>query len=132
MNIQLPTIPNVRDKGVWAILRGRLLSPNTIYTYNICTLALSTLTRGFFMSIKAAIDPFKTASIIFPASLITIQSIVICHTNLPVRMHRDSGSNELLPTINFYSSFVNSFAFFLFWSNEYGHAMQLTLKNTKP
>lgn len=58
------------------------------------------------MSIKAAMVPLSIASIIFPQSWTTIQSIVICQTNLPVKIQRDYGSKQLLPTITFSSSFV--------------------------
>lgn len=66
------------------------------------------------MSISAAMHPLRTASIILPESLTTMQSTVSCHTNFPVSMHRDSGSKELLPTTTFYSNLAIYMEFFLF------------------
>jgi len=76
------------------MLKGNVFAPRI-------TPLLSTVTKGFCISIKAAIVPFKTPSIILPQSLTTIQLTVICHTYLPVKIHKDSGSSEFDYIITF-------------------------------
>lgn len=108
------------------------LSWDDLHSIILFTLNFSTFTSGFRMSIKAAIAPLSIASITFPQSFITMQSMVSCHTNLPVKMQSDSGSRELLPTITFSNSLLISTEFFLFCSAEFGQVMQLTLNCIKP
>ena len=99
MNIVFSTIPKVKEKGVWAILRCKCLFPTF-------TVAFSTSTKGFLISIRAVMTPLRAESTILPLSLTTMQSIVNCHTNLPVRTHKDSGSRALLPRTIFSNNLV--------------------------
>lgn len=125
MYIVLLRNPKLKEKGVCAKLSDNYLFPSF-------TTEFSMLVVGFLISINPTITEFKTQSMIFPSSFTTIQFTVSSHTYLPVNMHKDSGSSELLSTMTFYSNLLNSFACFLFSSKFPRHAMQLTLKIMNP
>ena len=107
----------MKENGVWAILSCIYFSPKFIEDF-------STFTKGFFMSISANITALSAESKILPSSLMIMHSTSRRQTNLPVRMHRDSGSKALLPMIIFSRSLVISLEFFLFLSEVWGHAAQ--------
>ena len=76
------------------------------------TLSLSNLTRGFLRSMSERIAPLRTESMMLPSSFSKIHSTDTFQTNLPERIHKDSGSRALEPTIMVYkslTSYVESF-----------------------